>query len=67
MNMVKKAFGRLDVNGTGSITINDCTGIYDVSMNPDFLEGRKTREEIFHEFISSFEGPHGNNDGTVTF
>lgn len=54
--MVKKAFAALDRDGSGKITTSDIEGIYDVSMNPEFLEGKKTREEIFKEFLNNFEG-----------
>jgi Ca2+-binding EF-hand superfamily protein len=42
--MVEKAFIMLDKNNSGSITIEDIISIYDVSMNPEFIEGRKTKE-----------------------
>ena len=42
--MVEKAFSMLDKNNSGSITIEDIISIYDVSMNPEFIEGRKTKE-----------------------
>ena len=67
LNMVKKAFSRLDIDGSGTITIDDISGIYDVSMNPEFLEGRKTRDEIYTDFLSNFEGSRGNGDGKVTW
>jgi len=67
LNMVKKAFSRLDRNHSGTITIDDIVGIYDVSKNPEFLEGRKTKEEIFTEFLCNFEGARGNGDGVVTW
>lgn len=67
LNMVQKAFSRLDINNSGSLTVHDIHGIYDVSMNPDFLEGRKTRDEIFNEFLQNFEGARGNRDGCVTW
>lgn len=56
----------LDKNGEGTITIEDIAGIYDVSMNPEFLEGRKTREEILADFLNNFDGARGNNDGEVS-
>jgi Ca2+-binding EF-hand superfamily protein len=65
--MVKKAFSILDRNSSGTITISDIDGIYDVSMNPEFLEGRKTKDEIYTEFLSNFEGSRGNGDGCVTW
>ena len=35
-------------------------------MNPEFLEGRKTRDEILQDFLNNFDGARGNNDGVVT-
>lgn len=35
-------------------------------MNPEFLEGRKTRDEILGDFLNNFDGARGNNDGVVT-
>lgn len=36
-------------------------------MNPEFLEGKKTKDEIYREFLCNFEGKRGNKDGVVTF
>jgi len=65
LNMVKKAFGMLDRDGSGKITVSDLTGVYDVSMNPEFLEGRKTKDQLLGEFLDNFDGARGNNDGCV--
>jgi calcyphosin len=65
--MVKKAFAALDRDGSGQITTSDICNTYDVSMNPEFLEGKKTREEIYKDFLKNFEGPRGNKDGVVLF
>lgn len=35
-------------------------------MNPEFLEGRKTRDDILGDFLNNFDGAKGNNDGKVT-
>jgi Ca2+-binding EF-hand superfamily protein len=64
--MVEKAFCMLDKNNSGTITIEDIIGIYDVSMNPEFIEGRKTKEQILSTFLNEFDGARGNNDGIVT-
>ena len=64
--MVNKAFAMMDRDGSGIINIDDIGQIYDVSMNPEFLEGRKTREEILADFLNNFDGARGNNDGRVT-
>jgi hypothetical protein len=37
------------------------------SLSPEFLEGRKTKDEILAEFLNNFDGPRGNNDGCVTW
>jgi Ca2+-binding EF-hand superfamily protein len=66
LTMVNKAFSMLDKDGSGQITLSDIATIYDVSMNPEFLEGRKTRDEILTDFLSNFEGAKGNSDGVVT-
>lgn len=67
VNMVKKAFAILDTDGSGVIQTKDIDGIYDVSMNPEFLEGKKTKNEILAEFLNNFDGARGNNDGQVTW
>lgn len=64
--MVEKAFNMLDKDGSGQITVSDIVGIYDVSMNPEFIEGRKSKEEILAGFLNEFDGARGNNDGIVT-
>ena len=66
MTMVTKAFQMMDRDGSGKLTISDIASIYDVSMNPEFLEGRKTRDEILGDFLNNFDGARGNNDGVVT-
>jgi Ca2+-binding EF-hand superfamily protein len=64
--MVDKAFNRLDMNGSGELTPDDIATIYDVSMNPEFVEGRKTKDQILSDFLGNFEGKKGNNDGVIT-
>ena len=67
LNMVKKAFSILDTNGSGEITIADIGHVYDVTMNPEFLEGKKSKEQILHEFLNNFEGARGDGNGSVTW
>lgn len=64
--MVDKAFDIMDKDGSGQITVEDIKHLYDVSVHPDFLEGKKTKEEILEEFLDGFDGLRGNNDGVVT-
>lgn len=66
VKMVEKIFNSLDRDGSGQINIADVIQIYDVSMNHDFIERKKTREQIISEFLSGFEGARGNKDGVIT-
>jgi Ca2+-binding EF-hand superfamily protein len=64
--MVDKAFIRLDFDGSGELTPADIATVYDVSMNPEFVEGRKTKDQILSDFLQNFEGKKGNRDGVIT-
>ena len=35
-------------------------------MNPEFIEGRKSKEQILTDFLANFEGSRGNKDGIVS-
>lgn len=57
----------MDFNGTGTINFEDLKEVYDVSCNKEFIEGRKTKKQILDEFLDTFDGKGGNNDGTVSY
>lgn len=38
-----------------------------MTRNKDFVDGKKSREDIIKDFLSGFEGVKGNRDGTITF
>ena len=64
--MVEKAFRIMDRDNCGKITLSDVAGIFDVSLHPDFVEYRKTKDQILTEFLSNFEGARGDRDGSIT-
>lgn len=64
--MVEKAFAMLDKDGSGQIQARDVIQIYDVSNLKEFKEGKKTKEQLISEFLSSFEGVKGNRDGIIS-
>ena len=37
-----------------------------MSKNKDFLDGKKSKEEVISEFLMNFEGSRGDRDGTIT-
>ncbi len=55
LGMVKLAFGQLDKKNRGVVTLNDLLEIYDVTHHPDFISGRKTKEEIMADFMTVWE------------
>ena len=65
--LVEKAFGVMDKDGSGVVQVNDISEVYDVSFNKDFQEGTKSREEVLEDFLDSFDGAKGNNDGQISF
>ena len=64
--MVDRAFEILDKDGSGQISVKDIKHLYDVTKHKDFIEGTKTKEEVIEEFLDSFDGAKGNNDGVIT-
>ena len=65
-HMVDKAFLVLDKDGSGQVTVSDVKHLYDVSHHKDFQEGTMTKEEVIEEFLDSFDGARGNDDGVIT-
>ena len=49
-NLVLKAFKLMDKTGDGQVTIEDLSGVYDVSLNPDVVAGKVTEEEALRKF-----------------
>lgn len=64
--MVDKAFKYLDKDGSGVLNVKDIINIYDVTKNKEFIEKKKTREQILSEFLNNFEGVKGNRDGIIS-
>ena len=54
-NLVKLAFGQLDKTGDGVVTMEDLMSIYDVSENPDVINGILTPDQAFQEFAKVWD------------
>ena len=37
------------------MTTEDIIGVYDVSLDPNFIAGKKTKHALIDEFLSNFE------------
>lgn len=66
LDIIDKAFGKMDRNGDGAITVEDLKSVYSVTEHPKYQSGEMTKNEILTAFLNNFEGGRGNNDGKVT-
>jgi Ca2+-binding EF-hand superfamily protein len=62
--LVLLAFDVLDRDKSGIIEINDIVNIYDASKHPDVISGKKTKAQVFREFLDNFDVI--DKDGKVT-
>jgi len=65
MEIIKKAFAKMDATGDGVVTIEDLEKVYDVSQHEKYKSGEWTKKQCFEGFLKSFDV--GEQDGTVTF
>ena len=65
-SLVNQAFKKLDVNGTGEITFDEMEAKYNAKDHPEVMNGKKTEEEIFKEFIDTFQDTYNYLCGTET-
>ena len=61
--IVLQAFDKLDSDGSGIIEINDIKTLYNAKNSKDVLSGKKTEEEVFNEFLNTFETFHNLKKG----
>ena len=63
--LVNMAFDVLDKDGSGIVDINDISAAYNVDLHPDYIAGKRTKEDILLEFLDNFD-VGGDKDGLVT-
>jgi Ca2+-binding EF-hand superfamily protein len=59
-----QAFDKLDSDRSGVIEISEIKSLYNVKLHPDVKSGKKTEEEVYGEFLETFETHHNINKGT---
>ncbi|TPP62705.1 Calcyphosin [Fasciola gigantica] len=64
-DLVMRAFRKLDKTGDGVITVHDLRGVYNCKHHPKFINGEKTEDELFYEFLKTFQ-PENDCDDKVT-
>lgn len=68
---VDRAFDKFDRDGNGHVDYNDLVGLYDASFHPDFKQGKKTEQQVFNDWLRTFQTHHecrtnGAPDNIVT-
>lgn len=70
-SLVQKAFNFFDKDGNGVVNSTDLKGVYNTKFHPDVISGKKTENEVFIEFLNTFEDHYaarhgGERDGEIT-
>jgi len=74
--LVDLAFKVLDKDGSGVIDYNDVKDVYNTTSHPDYISGKKSKEQILTEFLSNFDqsstktistGKSTASDGIITY
>ena len=60
---VKKAFQKLDKDGSGTVDIEDIKDVYNTSKHPDVISGKKTSDQVLLDFLETFETHHNIMNG----
>ena len=53
--VVKKAYAKMDVNGDGSVRLDDIAQFFDASKHPDVVSGKKSEQDLYMEFMSLWD------------
>ena len=62
-NIVLKAFDKIDLDKSGNVELNEIKSLYNFKNNKEVLNGKKSEEEVFNEFIETFETHHSLKKG----
>jgi len=58
VKVTNQAFDKFDRDGNGYVDINDLIGLYDASHHPDVKSGKKTEQQVFQDFLRTFQQHH---------
>ncbi len=57
-NFCLQAFKKMDKDGSGFLSIDDIRGTYNAKFHPEVKAGKKTEDEVFLEFLETFEATY---------
>jgi len=61
LDMIDKAFKKMDKTGDGVITVEDLKLAYSVQHHPQFLSGEKTADQLLKKFLDVFQSGDGDD------
>jgi len=64
--VVKEAFKKADRSGDGVFDVKDLKRLYKVTEHPKYKNGEWDENQVFMEFLKSFEPDEAKRDGNVT-
>ena len=65
-SVVKRAFQKLDRDGSGEVTMDNIRGVYNARMHPEVIKGNMTEDEVLMQFLARFEQHSEQRDGIVS-
>ncbi|TYZ64383.1 hypothetical protein PybrP1_000417 [[Pythium] brassicae (nom. inval.)] len=67
--LVLAAFQSVDRDGSGKLEPSEIVQAYDSTKHPEVISGRKSEEDVFHEFLESFdvESAGAGESGKISF
>jgi len=65
LKVIADAFNKVDLDGDGIITVKDLARKYDPTKHPKYQSGEWEKDQVFAEFLKTFDSPNEPN-GEVT-
>jgi Ca2+-binding EF-hand superfamily protein len=53
--LVDQAFSKLDLDNSGAVEFDEIKKLYNVKKHPDVISGKKTEDEVYAEFMETFQ------------
>jgi Ca2+-binding EF-hand superfamily protein len=62
--VVLQAFDKLDTDKSGIVEVNELKYLFNAKSHPDVKSGKRTEEDVYGEFLETFEIHHNINRGS---
>ena len=66
IDLIQRAFNKLDRNRNGVVTVSDLKGVYNVKHHPKFQNGEMTEKQLLKLFLQKFD-THTKDDQVESF